>query len=71
MIQSINSLARRGTVALIGILGGLGTELVPNYFGPLFGKSATVRLVFASNYPKMLFWVIYWLAFREGESLDC
>jgi NADPH:quinone reductase-like Zn-dependent oxidoreductase len=43
--QSLASLARRGTVSLIGFLGGLNPEHFPDTLGPLLVKTATMKFV--------------------------
>lgn len=45
MVQSLSSLSRRGTVSLVGFLGGFNTEHFPDTIGPVLQKSATIRLV--------------------------
>ncbi|KAJ5301581.1 hypothetical protein PENANT_c002G10727 [Penicillium antarcticum] len=41
--QSLSSLARRGTVSLVGFLGGFDTEQFPDTVIPTLMKSATIR----------------------------
>ncbi|ODM18838.1 hypothetical protein SI65_05455 [Aspergillus cristatus] len=43
MAQSLRSLARRGTVSLVGFLGGFKTDQVPDTIGPVLVKSAVIR----------------------------
>jgi NADPH:quinone reductase-like Zn-dependent oxidoreductase len=41
--QSLSSLARRGTVSLVGFLGGLEMENFPDTITPALMKAATIR----------------------------
>ncbi|RHZ60119.1 uncharacterized protein CDV56_107750 [Aspergillus thermomutatus] len=41
--QSLSSLARRGTVSLVGFLGGFNVDCFPDTIGPVLLKSATIR----------------------------
>jgi NADPH:quinone reductase-like Zn-dependent oxidoreductase len=43
--QSLSSLARRGTVSLVGFLGGFDTSNAPDTVIPTLMKSATIRYV--------------------------
>jgi NADPH:quinone reductase and related Zn-dependent oxidoreductases len=43
--QSLSSLARRGTVSLVGFLGGFDVARFPDTIGPTLSKSATIRYV--------------------------
>ncbi|KAJ5578890.1 hypothetical protein N7450_007757 [Penicillium hetheringtonii] len=44
--QSLDCLARRGTISLIGILGGLQMDRHPDVYTPLFQKTATIKAIF-------------------------
>ncbi|KAJ5117440.1 hypothetical protein N7448_011072 [Penicillium atrosanguineum] len=43
MAQSLSSLAQRGTVSLVGFLGGFDVDDFPDTFTPTLMKSATIR----------------------------
>lgn len=43
--QSLSSLARRGTVSLVGFLGGFEVDRFPDMLGPTLLKTATIRYV--------------------------
>lgn len=48
--QSLSSLARRGTVSLVGFLGGFDVDRFPDAITPTLLKSATIRYVSPSLY---------------------
>lgn len=43
ILQSLHSLVRRGTISLIGILGGLQMDSYPDAFTPLLLNTATIK----------------------------
>jgi NADPH:quinone reductase-like Zn-dependent oxidoreductase len=43
IVQSLHSLVRRGTISLIGILGGLQMDQYPDAFTPLLLNTATIK----------------------------
>lgn len=45
MSQSLASLARRGTVSVVGFLGGFDVDRYPDTILPVLKKSATIRYV--------------------------
>lgn len=46
--QSLNSLARRGTVSLVGFLGGFAMDRFPDTVMPVLMKTATIRYVIST-----------------------
>ncbi|KFY07943.1 hypothetical protein V492_06667 [Pseudogymnoascus sp. VKM F-4246] len=49
MAQSLDCLARRGTVSLVGFLGGLETDRFPDTVMPVLMKTATVRGIYVGT----------------------
>lgn len=47
--QSLNALARRGTVSQVGFLGGFNMDKFPDLIGPVLKKSAVIRYVPVSS----------------------
>ncbi|CAI7677897.1 unnamed protein product [Penicillium manginii] len=49
ILQSLHSLVRRGTISLIGILGGLQMDRYPDAFTPLILNTATIKAIFVGS----------------------
>ncbi|KFZ24524.1 hypothetical protein V502_00999 [Pseudogymnoascus sp. VKM F-4520 (FW-2644)] len=49
MAQSLTSLARRGTVSLVGFLGGFGGSQFPDTVMPILMKNATIRGIYVGT----------------------